>query len=55
MMATERPVPDWHVEAPLCKHCQHPWHGIACADCFCETSCLAPTLIIPPNITLGAD
>lgn len=52
-MATEKPVPDWRVEPPLCKHCRCSWHGLECPECFCGTSCLAPTLIVPAHIELG--
>ena len=53
-MAPEALVPDvWRGEPAPCHNCEHQWHSIGCADCFCETSCLAPTLIIPPNIILG--
>jgi hypothetical protein len=56
-MAPERPTPEWHSEPAPCPHrdCRHSWHALPCVDCFCETSCLAPTLIIPSNICLGAE
>lgn len=46
---------EWAVEPAPCHNCRHGWHALPCLDCFCETSCLAAALIIPPNIVLGAD
>ena len=53
-MSPERIVPEWEANPATCKHCApHQWHALVCADCFCETSCLAATLIIPAHIELG--
>ena len=47
------PPAEWSTEPHGCGNCAHQWHAVACMDCFCETSCLAPVLVIPTNITLG--
>ena len=49
------PPAEWASEPHPCPHCKHGWHGTACETCRCATSCLAPLLVIPANVTLGED
>ena len=49
-MATEKIVPDWHVEPHYCTGCPHQWHSVPCEECPCVTSCSG--LVIVPAIRM---